>query len=177
MAEIINAYKTVARVEGKEKGQPKFYNVPKVYYLPKKIEVEQMMYEFEMIGSIVGKARPRMNTRTGRAYTPTNTKLYEYSLRQWFIREYPNFKPLESRVKVSIVAYFDIPKSTSKKKEAEMLKDNISPVKKPDIDNIIKIVLDAMNKFAFKDDTQVTKLEVEKKYAETPKIYIKIEEY
>lgn len=38
LAEIINAYKTVARVEGKgqEKGQPKFYNVPKVYFMPEK---------------------------------------------------------------------------------------------------------------------------------------------
>lgn len=136
-----------------------------------------MIYEFEMQGEIVGKARPRMNTRTGRAYTPTNTKMYEYALRQWFIREYPYFKPIETRVKVTIIAYFDIPKSTSKKKEAEMLLENISPTKKPDIDNIIKIILDAMNKFAFKDDTQVTKLEIEKKYAESPKIYVKIEEY
>ena len=136
-----------------------------------------MVYEFEMIGDIVGKARPRMNTRTGRAYTPTNTKLYEYSLRQWFLMNYPNFKPIESRVKVTIIAYFGIPKSTSKKKEAEMLQENISPTKKPDADNIIKIVLDAMNKFAFKDDTQVTKLEIEKKYDNTPRIYIKIEEY
>ena len=135
-----------------------------------------MIYEFEMIGDIVGKARPRMNTRTGRAYIPTNTKLYEYSLRQWFIREYPNFIPIETRVKVTIIAYFGIPKSTSKKKEAEMLQGNISPTKKPDADNIIKIVLDAMNKFAFKDDTQVTKLEIEKKYDKTPRIYIKIEE-
>ena len=131
-----------------------------------------MMYEFEMIGDIVGKARPRMNTRTGKAYTPTNTKNYEYFLRQWFIREYPNFTTIETRVKVTIIAYFGIPKSTSKKKEAEML-----ATKKPDADNIIKIVLDAMNKFAFKDDTQVTKLEIEKKYSRTPKIYIKIEEY
>ena len=136
-----------------------------------------MVYEFEMIGEPVGKARPRMNTRTGKAYTPNNTKNYEYFLRQWFIAKYPNFKPIETRVKVTIIAYFDIPKSTSKKKEAEMLIDNISPTKKPDIDNIIKIVLDAMNKFAFKDDTQVTKLEIEKKYAETPKIYLKIQEY
>lgn len=135
-----------------------------------------MVYEFEMIGDIVGKARPRMNTRTGRAYTPTNTKLYEYSLRQWFLMNYPNFKPIESRVKVTIITYFGIPKSTSKKKEAEMLQGNISPTKKPDADNIIKIVLDAMNKFAFKDDTQVTKLEIEKKYDVTPRIYIKIEE-
>lgn len=136
-----------------------------------------MIYEFEMIGDPVGKARPRMNTRTGRAYTPTNTKLYEYSLRQWFIREYPYFKPIESRVKVTIIAYFSVPKSTSKKKEVEMLNQNISPTKKPDIDNIIKIVLDAMNKFAFRDDTQVTELEIKKKYDKTPRIYIKIEEY
>lgn len=136
-----------------------------------------MMYEFEMIGEPVGKARPRMNTRTGKAYTPTNTKLYEYSLRQWFIREYPYFKPIETKVKVTIIAYFGIPKSTSKKKVAEMLAGNISPTKKPDADNIIKIVLDAMNNFAFKDDTQVTKLEIEKKYDNTPRIYIKVEEY
>ena len=90
---------------------------------------------------------------------------------------YPNFKPIEGRIKVSIIAYFEVPKSTSKKKAAEMLSNNISPTKKPDIDNIIKIVLDGMNKFAFKDDTQVIKLEVEKKYAETPRIYVKIEEY
>ncbi len=136
-----------------------------------------MIYEFEMPGDIVGKARPRMNTRTGRAYTPTNTKNYEYFLRQWFIRKYPDFKPIENRVRVTIIAYFDIVKSTSKRKAAEMLQGNISPTKKPDADNIIKIVLDAMNKFAFKDDTQVTKLEIEKKYDKTPRIYIKIEEY
>lgn len=136
-----------------------------------------MIYEFEVLGSIQGKARPRMNTRTGRAYTPTKTKLYEYSLRQWFCMNYPNFKPIEGRVKVSIIAYFEIPKSTSKKKETEMLANNISPTKKPDIDNIVKIVLDGMNKFAFKDDTQVIKLDVEKRYAENPRMYIKIEEY
>lgn len=136
-----------------------------------------MKYEFEMPGDIVGKARPRMNTRTGKTYTPTKTKDYEYLLRQWFVMNYPNFETIEGRVAVSIIAYFDIPKSTSKKRKMEMLKVNISPTKKPDIDNIVKIVLDAMNKFAFKDDTQVTRLEVEKIYSKTPKIYVKIEEY
>ena len=136
-----------------------------------------MIYEFEVLGEIVGKARPRMNTRTGRAYTPPKTKNYEYAVRQWFLINYPNFTQIEGRVKVTIIAYFDIPKSTSKKKETEMLKGIISPTKKPDADNIIKIVLDSMNKFAFKDDVQVTKLEIEKKYDKVPKIYIKIEEY
>ena len=58
-----------------------------------------------------------------------------------------------------------------------MLNNIISPTKKPDIDNIVKIVLDAMNKFAFKDDTQITKLEVEKIYGIEEKLQIKIEEY
>ena len=62
-----------------------------------------MVYEFEMIGEPVGKARPRMNTRTGRAYTPSNTKNYEYSLRQWFVMNYPKFTQIESRVKVTII--------------------------------------------------------------------------
>ena len=58
-----------------------------------------------------------------------------------------------------------------------MLNNTISPTKKPDIDNIVKIVLDAMNKFAFKDDTQITKLEVEKIYGIEEKLQIMIEEY
>ncbi len=136
-----------------------------------------MIYELEIQESITGKARPRMNTYTGRAYTPTKTKNYEYLVRQLFVYKYPHFKIIEGRIKVTIIAYFDIPKSTSKKKEAEMLQGNISPTKKPDIDNIVKIILDALNKFAFKDDTQITKLEVEKIYSETPKVYVKIEEY
>ena len=55
-----------------------------------------------------------------------------------------------------------------------MLNNIISPTKKPDIDNIVKIVLDAMNKFAFKDDTQITKLEVEKIYGIEEKLQINL---
>ena len=54
----------------------------------------------------------------------------------------------------------------------------ISPTKKPDIDNIVKVVLDAMNKFAFKDDTQIVKLEVEKLYtSDEEKLVIQIQEF
>ena len=84
---------------------------------------------------------------------------------------------LEGRLSINIIAYLKIPKSTSKKKEAGMLENKISPTKKPDIDNITKVVLDALNKFAYKDDTQITEITVVKKYASTPKVKIKIEEY
>ena len=85
---------------------------------------------------------------------------------------------LEGRIKVSIVAYFAIPKATKKSDINEMLDNNISPTKKPDIDNIVKVVLDSMNKFAFKDDNQITKIEVEKAYTfDEERVYVKVEEY
>ena len=136
-----------------------------------------MIYDFEVPGKVVGKGRPRLNTYSGIVYTPTKTKDYETLVEQYFLLKYPKFKVFEGRVKVSIIAYFAIPKATKKSDIKEMLDNNISPTKKPDIDNIVKVVLDIMNKFAFRDDNQITKLEVEKKYSIEDKIYIKIEEY
>ena len=136
-----------------------------------------MKYEFEVPGAIKGKGRPRVNSYTGTVYTPTTTKDYEYLVEQYFLLKYPKFKQLEGRLAVSIIATFDIPKSTKKQERENMLENQISPTKKPDIDNIVKIILDAMNNFAFKDDTQITKLNVEKKYGEEEKIFVSIEQY
>lgn len=136
-----------------------------------------MIYEFEVPGKVIGKGRPRLNSYTGVVYTPTRTKDYESLVEQYFLLKYPRFKILEGRIKVNIIAYFSIPKTTKKTEINEMLDNNISPTKKPDIDNIVKVVLDSMNKFAFRDDNQITKLEVEKKYTLEDKVYIKIEEY
>lgn len=137
-----------------------------------------MIYEFEVIGDIKGKERPRINTYTCTAYTPNNTKDYENLIKQYFKIKYPRYVPLENRVSVKIMAYFKIPKSTTKKDKALIEERKLSPTKKPDIDNIVKIILDALNKMAFKDDNQITKLEIEKFYTEDEeKVIIKIEEY
>ena len=136
-----------------------------------------MIYEFEVPGKIIGKGRPRLNHYTGNIYTPTKTKDYEELIQQYFLLKYPRFKMMEGRAKVNIVAQFAIPKTTKKKEVQDMLENNISPTKKPDIDNIVKSILDSMNNFAFKDDIQITKLEVEKVYSLEEKICIKIENY
>ena len=136
-----------------------------------------MIYEFEVPAKIIGKGRPRLNSYTGQVYTPTRTKDYESLVEQYFLLKYPRYKAMEGRAKVNIKAYFEVPKSASKLVKEQMLGNSISPTKKPDIDNVVKIVLDAMNKFAFKDDTQITKIEVEKLYSDVEKLYVKIEEY
>ena len=136
-----------------------------------------MIYEFEVKGDIKGKGRPRVNTYTCQVYTPNSTKDYEELIKQYFKIKYPRYVPLENRVFVKIVAYFKIPKATSKKDKELIEEGKLSPTKKPDIDNIVKIILDALNKMAFNDDNQITKLEVEKVYGEEEKISIIIEEY
>ena len=136
-----------------------------------------MIYEFEVPGKIRGKDRPRINTYTYNIYTPNKTKDYEQYIQQNFKIKYPNYKMIEGRISIEIIAFLEIPKNTSKKKSIEMLEGTISPTKKPDIDNIAKSVLDALNKFVFKDDNQVTRIMVEKKYSKIEKIYVKIEEY
>lgn len=138
--------------------------------------MEKKIYEIEIDESVTGKQRPRMNTTTGRAYTPMKTKNYEYLARQVFIYKYPHFIPIEGKVKLSIIAYFELPKKRSKLQEAEMLGGLIRPTKKPDWDNIGKIISDALNKFAFLDDAQIVEAVIIKKYARTPKTIVKIEE-
>lgn len=137
-----------------------------------------MGFEFEVIGDIKGKARPRVNVTTCRAYTPENTKDYEMLIKQYFKLKYPKYVPLENRVYVKIIAKFKVPKTATKKEKELILEGKLSPTKKPDIDNIVKIILDALNKMAFKDDNQITKIEVEKEYTfDEEKVYVKIEEY
>ena len=47
-------------------------------------------------------------------------------------------------------------------------------LKKPDCDNIAKIILDSLNGIAFKDDNQVSKLEVNKVYGTEDKVEVEI---
>ena len=58
------------------------------------------------------------------------------------------------------------PKSFSKKKTARALDGLIQPTTKPDLDNVAKTVLDALNGVAWRDDSEITSLTVMKTYGE-----------
>lgn len=119
-------------------------------------------------GQPVGKGRPRF-TRAGRTYTPAKTKAYEEKLRQAAIEAMKDQdrEPTEMPCRVVILAQFQIPKSWPKyKQQAALLNEGNYKPGKPDIDNIAKAALDAMNGIVFKDDALVSKLEVEKRYGQ-----------
>lgn len=128
---------------------------------------------FEVPGDPQGKARPRI-LRSGRAYTPKKTADYERDIRNAFNEA--GGQITEHAVKVSIVAYYRIPKSTTKKMRAMMESGDVLPMKKPDLDNVAKAVCDALNGIAYKDDAQVCKLSVRKYYSDIPCIIVAVKE-
>lgn len=138
---------------------------------------------FDVPGKPQGKARARTvynkHLKHATSYTPEKTVLYENLIKscypdngdRWFNGE---------ALHVCIAAYFDIPKSTTKKERERMLNNEVLPTKKPDADNIAKCVCDALNGIAYKDDVQVVNLSVCKKYTDgSPRVtvFISKEDY
>jgi Holliday junction resolvase RusA-like endonuclease len=132
---------------------------------------------FEIEGKIKGKGRPRFSSygKFVKAYTPEQTASYENLIKlQFRITCGKWYSELPLRMKIT--AIHGITKSTSKKNRLKMLQGEILPVKKPDSDNICKVICDALNGIAYKDDTQVVELSVKKIYGEPERVIIEIEE-
>jgi Holliday junction resolvase RusA-like endonuclease len=132
-------------------------------------------------GNPQGKARAR-TCKTGYSYTPENTVLYENLIKMSFLGKYGARGKIKSQgkqkiaLKLEIYAGFQIPKSFSNKDRIAALSGDLLPTKKPDSDNIAKVVADALNGIAYDDDAQITDLTVIKRYTETPCVKVTIEE-
>lgn len=130
--------------------------------------------EFTIPGSPRGKGRHRM-TRTGHAYTPKETTNYEALVKQTFQAKYPEWVPIaDGPVFMRIMAFFEVPMSASKKKRGMMIAGEIRPTKKPDTDNISKIVKDALNSILYRDDSQVVTETVYKIYGDRPRVEVEV---
>ena len=132
------------------------------------------MKQLTIDGVPVAKGRPRFS-RYG-AYTPKKTQEYEEYVKMCWVAKYGGVQPSEQPLEMNIVFYMPIPKSVNKKQRAEMLDGKIKHTKKPDIDNLIKSVLDALNGIAYSDDSQIIKVTAVKRYAETGSTELTIKE-
>lgn len=132
------------------------------------------MVKFKVIGEPVGKARHRyvMRGKHVQTYTPEKTILYEELVKTSYLEQVKDKRMLEGSLNAKITAFFKIPKSTPKYKAEKMIKGEIIPTKKPDLDNIAKAVLDALNGVAYHDDKQIGTLFVEKYYSTEPRVEV-----
>lgn len=134
----------------------------------------------EILGQPMGKQRPRASMCGGyaRVYTPKETTNYENLLKLTWQEKYGHCM-LEGALYINIIANFGLNK-TDFKKNGDYTKEGlrkihniIKPTKKPDVDNIAKM-LDGLNGVAFRDDSQIVSLTVKKYYSSQPSLYIEI---
>lgn len=133
-----------------------------------------MQIFFVIPGEPQGKARPRFARSTGRVYTSPRTWLYEDLVRQCFRHKYHSGERFgdDDELKAVIIAYYKIPVRATKKNRAEMMLGLRRPTRVPDTDNIAKIILDSLNGLAYKDDSKVVQLIVQKRFSDEPRVEV-----
>jgi Holliday junction resolvase RusA-like endonuclease len=117
--------------------------------------------------TIPALAIPKGRARVGRhgMYTPKKTTSFEAELRWHWTQSKHQMIP-QAPTFVIIQCYFPYPKSLAKKKLRP-----VHPITKPDLDNVLKAIMDSMNGFAWKDDNQVCSVTMAKYYTpESPRI-------
>lgn len=135
------------------------------------------MIRFTVYGEPVAQGRPRATNINGhiRMYDPKKSRDYKDYVRLAAAEHAPG-KLIEGPIALYVAVYRPIPKSFSKKKALMAEHGMIRPVTKPDVDNYLKTIKDALKNVVWKDDSQVVRVLIDKYYSEKPRIEIVIEE-
>lgn len=138
--------------------------------MPKKIE-------FIVYGEPVAQGRPRATTINGRVkmYDPKKSSEYKNYIRLVASQHAPK-ELLDGPLQLDVKIYKPTLKSFSKKKKEMAEQGILRPTTKPDVDNYVKAIKDALKNVIWKDDSQVVDLQVSKYYSEKPRIEVKIEQ-
>lgn len=138
------------------------------------------MISFTVLGQPVGKGRPRTRVVHGKGksfaqiYTDSKTKQAENTILAQALQHRPA-SPIEGPIRLSVTSVFGVPASWSKRKRAEALAGAVRPTGKPDVDNLVKALMDALNGVFYLDDTQVVQLIAIKQYGEVPQTRVILE--
>lgn len=131
---------------------------------------------FTIPGQPQGKARARTVSQGGRvhSYTPPKTAAYERLIAECYKESFPSAEAYQGAVQVAIHAFYAVPKSWAKEKRKQALAGMIPVLVRSDIDNVCKLVMDALNGIAWVDDKQVVWLQADKQYGAEPRVEVEI---
>ena len=130
---------------------------------------------FTVWGEPVAQARPKF-ARAGNhviAYDPAKSRSYKQDVKMAALEVRPE-RPLECPLSLTVKVFRSIPKGFSKKKAARALAGELRPATKPDLDNIVKGLKDALKGVVWCDDSQVVNLTAGKWYSDRPRVEITI---
>lgn len=135
------------------------------------------MIMFTVYGEPVAQGRPRASTTGGfvKMYDPKKSRDFKDYVKL-AASQYAPAKLIEGPVVLQLRIYKPIPKSFSKKKTAQAEAGQLRPTSKPDVDNYVKGIKDALKGVIWKDDSQVVDLVAGKYYGERPRVEVTISE-
>ncbi|MDF0605387.1 RusA family crossover junction endodeoxyribonuclease [Neisseriaceae bacterium TC5R-5] len=124
------------------------------------------MIHFSIPGEPVAKGRARACLRAGHLvhYTPESTVRYENLVRLVAQQAMQHRAPLDCPIVLIIRAFLSIPASWSQKKQRAAAAGELTPTKRPDLDNLVKAIKDGANGVLWRDDAQVVTLYASKRY-------------
>ncbi|MCG7406750.1 RusA family crossover junction endodeoxyribonuclease [Paenibacillus sp. ACRRX] len=133
------------------------------------------MINFTIYGDPVAQGRPKFSTAGGsaKAYDPKKSRDFKDYVKL-AASEYAPKELLTDPLRLEIVFYRITPKSLSKKKASDAENGLLLPTTKPDIDNYLKGVKDALNGVIWRDDSCITDVVMSKRYSSRPRIVISI---
>ena len=123
----------------------------------------RVILELTIPGIPVAKGRVRV-TRKGVAYTPKKTATTESYIRLMASRAYQEPAPSTKPITIYILGFFPPEKNLSKAKAWDKVKNLLPVTKRPDLDNIAKLIMDSLNKIVWEDDSQVYSMILSKRY-------------
>lgn len=127
---------------------------------------------FSIPGEPVAKGRPRF--ANGHAFTPNKTRAYEEIVRLHAMQAMRGKKMLTGPIGIRVTAYFPIPKSFTNTKKEQAISGALRHTKKPDWDNVGKIVSDALNGVVYPDDAVIADATVSKRYGIEPRVVVTV---
>ena len=129
------------------------------------------MIAIHIPGEPIGKGRPRLGK--WHTYTPEKTQRWEQAA-AWEARRQYQGEPLEGPVGLTVVAEFGIPSSWPKWKRKQAEDGMVAHITKPDASNVLKAVEDALQGIAFRDDSQIASVMIDKWYGKKPGVTLEV---
>ena len=120
----------------------------------------------------VAKARPRSTIIAGRVrtYTPAKTRKSEAMIEAMIRTQVMEIGAFEEGVPLRLKATF------YRERPKHLPKRVTMPVSRPDYDNYAKLLTDALEKFVYKNDSQITSAYIKKRFGSPPRIELLITE-
>lgn len=132
-----------------------------------------MKISFVVPGMARGQGRPKFTRfgKHGKAYKDQKDVTRENWILARYLDAVGDLEPAGGAVVLRVTARYSVPRSWSKKRQS----DPGPMIKRPDGDNVLKSVCDALNKVGWRDDSQIISMAVIKEYAERDELVVEIE--